>query len=137
MYYGKRLAEMIRCKTISKKDSFEPEEFMKLREVIKELFPLMSEKAEFTILGDDAYLYKFKGKNENANVMVMSHHDVVDATGDWQEEPFGGVIKDGKLWGRGTVDTKTPLFAEFSAIEELLEEGFEFPVNVYLFSANS
>ena len=40
MYYGKRLAEMIRCKTISKKDSFEPEEFMKLREVIKELFPV-------------------------------------------------------------------------------------------------
>ena len=105
MYYGKRLAEMIRCKTVSKKDSFEPEEFMKLREVIKELFPLMSEKAELTILGDDAYLYKLKGKNENANVMVMSHHDVVDATGDWQEEPFGGVIKDGKLWGRGTVDT--------------------------------
>lgn len=52
--------------------------------------------------------------------MVMSHHDVVEATGDWQEEPFGGIIKDGKLWGRGTVDTKTPLFAEFSAIEELL-----------------
>lgn len=137
MYYGKRLAEMIRCKTISKKDSFEPEEFMKLREVIKELFPLMSEKAELTILGDDAYLYKLKGKNENANVMVMSHHDVVDATGDWREEPFGGVIKDGKLWGRGTVDTKTPLFAEFTAIEELLEEGFEFPVNVYLFSAHN
>lgn len=65
--------------------------------------------------------------------MVMSHHDVVEATGDWQEEPFGGIIKDGKLWGRGTVDTKTPLFAEFSAIEELLFEGFEFPVNVYLF----
>lgn len=65
--------------------------------------------------------------------MVMSHHDVVESTGDWQEEPFGGVIKDGKLWGRGTVDTKTPLFAEFSAIEELLLEGFEFPVNVYLF----
>ena len=97
----------------------------------------MSEKAELTILGDDAYLYKLKGKNENANVMVMSHHDVVDATGDWQEEPFGGVIKDGKLWGRGTVDTKTPLFAEFTAIEELLEEGFEFPVNVYLFSAHN
>ena len=50
---------------------------------------------------------------------------------------LGGVIKDGKLWGRGTVDTKTPLFAEFSAIEELLEEGFEFPVNVYLFSSHN
>lgn len=124
---------MIRCKTVSEKNDFKPEEFLKLRKVIAELFPLVTQKAEFTVFGDDAYLYKLKGKDETRNVMVMSHHDVVEATGDWQEEPFGGVIKDGKLWGRGTVDTKTPLFAEFSAIEELLFEGFEFPVNVYLF----
>lgn len=137
LYYGERLAEVIRCKTVSKKDGFEAAEFLKLREVIKKLFPLMTEKAELRILGDDAYLYKIKGRDESRNVMVMSHHDVVDATGDWQEEPFAGVIRDGKLWGRGTVDTKTPLFAEFSAIEELLGEGFEFPVNTYLFSSHN
>lgn len=137
LYYANRLAEMIRCKTVSKKDGFEPEEFLKLRKVIAELFPLLTEKAELTILGDDAYLYKIKGKDKSRNVMVMSHHDVVDATGDWQVEPFAGVIKDGKLWGRGTVDTKAPLFAEFSAIEELIKDGFEFPVNVYIFSSHN
>ena len=137
LYYANRLAEMIKCKTISNKENIDETEFFKLRDVVKELFPKMHEKATLTILGDDAYLYKIKGKDESRNVMVMSHHDVVDATGDWKEEPFGGVIKDGKLWGRGTVDTKTPLFAEFSAIEELLEEGFEFPVNVYLFSSHN
>ena len=136
-FYAERLAKMIRCKTVSEKNDFKPEEFLKLRKVIAELFPLVTQKAEFTVFGDDAYLYKLKGKDETRNVMVMSHHDVVEATGDWQEEPFGGVIKDGKLWGRGTVDTKTPLFAEFSAIEELLFEGFEFPVNVYLFSSHN
>ena len=135
--YGSRLAEMIRCRTVSKKDGFEPEEFLKLRKVIETLFPLVTAQAELTIFGDDAYLYKLKGLDESRNVMVMSHHDVVEATGDWQEEPFGGVIKDGKLWGRGTVDTKTPLFAEFTALEELLEEGFRFPVNVYLFSSHN
>ena len=129
MYYGERLAEMIRCRTVSKKEGFEPEEFLKLRRVIAGLFPLMTEKAELTILGDDAYLYKLKGADDSRNVLMMSHHDVVDATGEWQEEPFGGVIRDGKLWGRGTVDTKTPLFAEFSAVEELIAEGFELPVN--------
>lgn len=136
-YYAERLAKMIRCKTVSKKDEFEETEFLKLREVIGELFPLFTEKAELKIFGNDAYLYCLKGKDESRNVMVMSHHDVVDATGDWQEEPFAGIIKDGKIWGRGTVDTKTPLFAEFTAIEELLEEGFEFPVNVYLFSSHN
>lgn len=119
--YAGRLAEMIRCRTVSKKDGFEADEFLKLRQVIAALFPMMTEKAELTIFGDDAYLYKLKGRDESRNVMVMSHHDVVEATGDWQEDAFGGTIRDGKLWGRGTVDTKTPLFAEFTAIEELLE----------------
>ena len=58
LYYGERLAEVIRCKTVSKKDGFEAAEFLKLREVIKKLFPLTTEKAELKILGDDAYLYK-------------------------------------------------------------------------------
>lgn len=136
-YYAQRLAEMIRCRTVSQKDGFEPAEFLKLREVLRELFPRMAEKAELAILGDDAYLYKLRGRDESRNVMVMSPHDVVDATGDWKEEPFAGVIRDGRLWGRGTVDTKAPLFAEFSAIEELLQEGFEFPVNTYLFSSHN
>lgn len=137
LYYGQRLAEMIRCKTVSHKEGFEPEEFLKLRRVIGTLFPLVTEKAERTILGEDAYLYKLPGKDPSRNVLLMSHHDVVEATGSWQEAPFAGVIRDGKLWGRGTVDTKTPLFAEFSALEELLHEGFEFPVNVYLFSSHN
>ena len=34
LYYAERLAEMIRCKTVSKKDEFEGEEIFKLREVI-------------------------------------------------------------------------------------------------------
>ena len=45
---------------------------------------------------------------------LMSHHDVVAATGEWSHAKFGE-IEDGKLWGRGTVDTKTPLFAEMTA----------------------
>ena len=69
--------------------------------------------------------------------MLMSHHDVVAAEDGWQVEPFGGVIKDGRLWGRGTVDTKTPLFAELTALEELLEAGFAFPVNVCLFYSHN
>ena len=88
LYYGERLAEVIRCKTVSKKDGIELVVYLKLREIFKPLFPLMTEKAELRILGDDAYLYKINGRDESRNVMVMSHHDVVDASGDWQEEPF-------------------------------------------------
>lgn len=50
------------------------------------------------------------------NVMLMSRHDVVAAEGEWKYPPFSGQIAENCIWGRGTVDTKTPLFAEFSAL---------------------
>ena len=67
----------------------------------------------------------------------MSHHDVAMPVGAWEHAPFSGEIADGRLWGRGTVDTKTPLFAEFSALEELLSQGWEPPCNVFLASSHN
>lgn len=71
------------------------------------------------------------------NIPLMSHHDVVGAEGKWEHDPFGGEIADGRLWGRGTVDTKAPLFAEFSALEELLGASWEPPCNVFLASSHN
>ena len=70
--------------------------------------------------------------------MLMSHHDVVDGSADWHTEPFKPVQKDGYLYGRGTIDTKTPLFAELQAAEELLSEGYGFEgINLYIGSSNN
>lgn len=137
-YYCKRLAEMITCKTVSAKDKFVPQEFLKLRKVIKHLFPVVSGTAEIRYFGEDCYLYKLSGKNTEKNIMLMSHHDVVAAEdGEWKYPPFSGKLAEGCIWGRGTVDTKTPLFAEFSALEELLQEGWTPPCNVYLVSSHN
>lgn len=135
--YALRLQRMIQCKTVSKKDSFDGAEFEKLRDVVEELFPLFTEKSEKLTFSDDCWIYKIEGADTTHNIMLMSHHDVVAADGNWQYEPFSGEIADGKIWGRGTVDTKTPLFAELSAVEELLSEGFEFPCNVYIGSSHN
>lgn len=136
-YYVERLQKMIACETVSKKDSFDPKEFMKLRKVMKKLFPKIHKVAEIEYFSDDCWMYKIKGKDTTRNVMVMSHHDVVEAEGDWKYPPFAGEVHDGKIWGRGTVDTKTPLFAEFQAIEELLCEGFVPECNVYIGSSHN
>lgn len=136
-YYCKRLSKMIACETVSRKDIFEPEEFIKLRKVIKELFPTVSKQAEIKYFSDDCYFYKLSGIDDKRNVMLMSHHDVVAAEGEWKYSPFGGEIAEDCIWGRGTVDTKTPLFAEFSALEELLEEGWKPPCNIYLVSSHN
>lgn len=135
--YALRLQKMIQCKTVFVEDSFDDTEFKKLRDTVEELFPLFSQKSEKLVFSDDCWVYKIAGKDTTHNIMLMSHHDVVAADGDWQHEPFSGEIADGKIWGRGTVDTKTPLFAELSAIEELLSEGFDFRCNVYIGSSHN
>lgn len=136
-HYCRRLAEMIRCETVSVKGEFHPEEFQKLRHVIKTLFPVVSQKAQLQYFGEDCYVYRIPGKDSGKNVMLMSHHDVVPAEGEWKYPAFSGKLKEGCVWGRGTVDTKTPLFAEFSALEELLESGWKPPCNVYLVSSHN
>lgn len=135
--YALRLQKMIQCKTVSVEGSFDDTEFKKLRDTVSELFPEFFAKSEKLIFGDDCWIYKIAGADSSHNIMLMSHHDVVPADGEWEHEPFSGEIADGKIWGRGTVDTKTPLFAELSAVEELLKEGFEFPCNVYLGSSHN
>ena len=135
--YADRLSEMIRCKTVSVKDSYDDTEFKKLRDTMEKLFPLVHEKAEKMTFSDDCWVYKIPGKDQSHNIMLMSHHDVVEVSGDWKYDGFSAYNEDGKMYGRGTVDTKTPLFAEFSAIEELLSEGFEPECNLYIASSHN
>ena len=137
MDYALKLQKMIKCKTVSIKDSYDDTEFAKLRNVMVELFPTVHEKSEKMTFGDDCWIYKIKGTDQSRNIMLMSHHDVVEVSGEWEHEGFSGEIVDGKIWGRGTVDTKTPLFAEFSALEELLNEGFVFPCNIWIGSSHN
>ncbi len=135
--YAESLAEIIRCKTVSVEGSFDDTEFKKQRDIFEKLFPLVHKRAEKMTFGDDCWIYKIEGKDKSRNIMLMSHHDVVEAKGEWQHPGFCGEIHGGALWGRGTVDTKTPLFAEFQALEELLSEGFEPKTNLYIGSSHN
>ena len=136
-YYLDRLRKMIECETVSVKGSFTPDEFMKLREVMKELFPEIHKKAEIQYFSEDCWLYKITGKDTSRNIMLMSHHDVVAAAEDWTHEPFQGHIEDGKIYGRGAADTKGSLCAILCAAEQMLEEGFVPEVNLWIASSHN
>ena len=57
-------------------------------------------------------------KQDKTAILFDSHTDVMPVRGNWIHPPFGGVIDNGKLYGRGSADMKGPLCASlFGAIE--------------------
>lgn len=135
--YGKSLQEMIRCKTVSVKDSYDDTEFAKLRAVVEQRFPLLHQKTQRQIFAKDCWMYKIPGKDASRNILLMSHHDVVPADEEWKYEPFSGHIEDGVIYGRGAADTKGSLCAILSGMEEMLAEDFVPEVNVYIVSSHN
>ncbi len=53
---------------------------------------------------------------------ILSHLDVVPAGDGWTQDPFGGEIVDGKIYGRGTTDDKGPTIAVLYAMKALKEK---------------
>lgn len=138
LQYAGILAEMIRCRTVYTPDGKYAAEFQRFYEIVTRSFPLLSARAKRLEFGTGCFVYVIEGENAAANVMLMSHHDVVDAGEGWTVDPFGGEIRDGAIFGRGAVDTKGSLFAILQACESLLEEGYTFPgINLYLGSSNN
>lgn len=139
--YVKTLKQMIDCKTVYDEAHSNQEAYDAFYRVLEKAFPLLHEKAERMVFGSGCFVYVIRGEKKDkqtVNVMLMSHHDVVDGDDKWDTNPFDAVEKDGSLWGRGTIDTKTPLFAELQACEELLEEGYAFEgINLYIGSSNN
>jgi len=57
-------------------------------------------------------------------VLLLGHMDVVGVDASkWSLEPFGAAVKDGALWGRGTLDDKGPLIANLAAFITLKRAG--------------
>ena len=136
--YVEKLSRMVNCKTVWTHDGRYDGEFQRFYEEMEVLFPNLTAKAKKLTFGGGCFFYVIEGKNATKNILLMSHHDVVEGSDAWQTDPFQAVQKDGWLYGRGTIDTKTPLFAELQAAEELLAEGYDFEgINLYIGSSNN
>lgn len=134
------LQAMVRCKTVSESDiSKEDEaEFLKFENVLQERFPHVFQTCEFQKLGRRALLFRWKGKSAEKCRVLMAHYDVVSVEeGLWSKPAFEGVLENGILWGRGTLDTKGTLNGVMQAAEQRIAEGFVPQNDVYFaFSGN-
>lgn len=64
--------------------------------------------------------------HSGATVHFNGHIDVVEAGHGWSVDPFGGVVRDGRVYGRGTCDMKAGIAASVIAVEAILAEGIDF-----------
>jgi succinyl-diaminopimelate desuccinylase len=70
---------------------------------------------------------RFEGDGPGPCVHFNSHIDVVAPGEGWTVDPFAGLVRDGRVYGRGTCDMKGGLAASVIAVEALLESGISFP----------
>ncbi|GAC1410599.1 MAG: M20/M25/M40 family metallo-hydrolase [Gemmatimonadaceae bacterium] len=72
-----------------------------------------------------ANLYaRLKGNGSKKSIALVHHMDVVPATpASWSVDPFSGAVKDGYIWGRGTIDMKGNGVAQLMAMIALKRSG--------------
>jgi len=68
-----------------------------------------------------------EGKRPGPSVHFNSHIDVVEPGHGWTVPPFDAVVRDGKIYGRGTCDMKGGLAASIIAAEALIDSGIDLP----------
>ena len=121
------LRELIRFKTVSNADpSLEDNsEFEKLIDALPRLYPNVFKTCTLEKLPDRALLFKWKGKNSGNPAVLMAHYDVVPVNQEmWEKDPFGAELKDGVIWGRGTLDTKVTFNGILFSADTLISKGF-------------
>ena len=62
-------------------------------------------------------------KAETTALLFDAHMDVVPPAGEWRMDPFGGEIIDGRLYGRGSTDTKAGLAAAICGVAAAAKSG--------------
>ncbi len=70
---------------------------------------------------------RFDGRSPGACVHFNSHIDVVEAGEGWSLDPFAGIVRDGRVYGRGACDMKGGLAASIIAAEAFMEVYPDFP----------
>jgi succinyl-diaminopimelate desuccinylase len=66
-----------------------------------------------------------RGRATRPCVHLNGHLDVVPAGAGWTVDPFGGILRDGRMYGRGACDMKAGIAAAIYAAEAIRRAGVD------------
>jgi carboxypeptidase PM20D1 len=128
---AKHLSQAVQIETVSHQDASEndPKAWDALHAFLAATYPRFHAAAQREELAGGTLIYTWKGSDPAAApIILMAHQDVVpvapETLGAWKAPPFSGAIKDGAVWGRGSIDDKGSLVALMEALESLAAKGF-------------
>ncbi|MBM4260989.1 MAG: M20 family peptidase [Deltaproteobacteria bacterium] len=132
---SKRLSAAIQFRTVAPPQG-QAEAFSVLHELLQKSFPLLHATLAREKIAEHSLLYIWQGSNPALNpILLLAHQDVVPAdetsASRWTHPPFSGVVANGYVWGRGTMDDKSSLLAMLEAVEALLKSGFQPARSIY------
>ena len=79
------------------------------------------------------FVARLPGSGKLRPLLLMAHSDVVPADrAQWTVDPFSAELRDGYLWGRGSLDDKSLLAAELAVLVELKRRGIKLDRDIIL-----
>jgi carboxypeptidase PM20D1 len=139
-----RLSQAVQFRTISHQDPAEDDrsQWDAQRSWLVQAYPRFHAVATREIVGDGALIYTWKGSDPSLEpVILMAHQDVApvadETLSQWKAPPFSGAIRDGAVWGRGSIDDKGSLVALMEAAEALAGQGFKPRRTILIVSGNN
>ncbi|MBY0565352.1 MAG: M20/M25/M40 family metallo-hydrolase [Hyphomonadaceae bacterium] len=134
-----RLGAAIRIRTVSiVNEGDDPAPFAQLHAWMQQTYPAFHAAARRELVNTLSLLYVWEGSDPaQPPMLLLAHQDVVpvpdETRGAWSDDPFGGVVRDGAVWGRGAIDDKGSLVAILEAAELLAAQGRR-PTRTILFA---
>jgi carboxypeptidase PM20D1 len=129
---ARHLSQAVQIQTVSHQDPADdqPGEWDRLQGFLQGAYPSAHAAMTREVVGKHTLVYTWPGSDPSlAPIVLMAHQDVVPVTAGteaaWKHPPFGGVIADGAVWGRGSIDDKGSLITLFEGVESLAKAGFK------------
>ena len=129
----KLLSEMVKIKSISS-DKNHRDDVDASAQFVESLFSELGLNTQIIKVagGMPAVVANTEIDPSKKTVLLYAHHDV-QPVGDldlWNTDPFDPVIKDGRLYGRGSGDNKAGVVVHYNVVKQLLKD---LPVNIRIF----